>query len=56
MKLQSQFSSVIFEDFLENEVNLKDYNGKLVIVNFWATWCAPCKRRDAFIRFSLSKR
>jgi len=36
-------SSVIFEDFLGNEVNLNDYKGKLIIVNFWATWCAPCK-------------
>ena len=36
-------SSVIFEDFLGNEVNLNDYKGKLIIVNFWATWCTPCK-------------
>ena len=36
-------SSIIFEDFLGNEIDLKDYQGKLIIVNFWATWCAPCK-------------
>jgi len=37
-------SSIIFEDFLGNEINLKDFRGKLLIVNFWATWCAPCKK------------
>ena len=35
---------IIFEDFSGNKINLKDYYGKLIIINFWATWCAPCKK------------
>jgi len=24
--------------------NIKEWDGKLILLNFWATWCPPCKR------------
>jgi len=43
-EIPKPISSLIFEDFSGSEIDLKDYRGKLVIINFWATWCAPCMR------------
>ena len=43
-EIPKPISSLIFENFAGNEINLKSYHGKLVIINFWATWCAPCKK------------
>ena len=36
-------SSITFEGFSGDTIDLKNYYGKLTIINFWATWCRPCK-------------
>ena len=33
-----------FKDFNLNDVNLTDKKGNIMILNFWATWCVPCKK------------
>jgi len=37
------YEDVTFMDINQKNVNLDDFKGKLIILNFWATWCAPCK-------------
>ena len=35
--------NVIFLDKKDNKINIKNFDGNLIILNFWATWCEPCK-------------
>ena len=37
-----KYDNLTFLDQKNNELRLESFKGNLVILNFWATWCAPC--------------
>ena len=39
-----EYDNITFLDINKKTIKLEDFEGKLILLNFWATWCAPCKK------------
>ena len=42
-KVPKTYDNVIFLDLKDQRISIDEYKGKLLLLNFWATWCEPCK-------------
>ena len=42
-KIPKTYDNVIFLDKNDQKININEYTDNLLILNFWATWCEPCK-------------
>ena len=42
-KVPKTYDNVIFLDKKDQKININEYRGNLLVLNFWATWCEPCK-------------
>tara|TARA_Y100000590_G_scaffold121082_1_gene138619 strand:- start:31 stop:561 length:531 start_codon:yes stop_codon:yes gene_type:complete len=55
-KENKKLDNIEFKNSINKTINLNSYSDKLIILNFWATWCAPCREEMPILnKLQMSK-
>ena len=55
LQIGMQAPDFILTDLNGNEISLKNFKGKYILLDFWASWCIPCREENPYLKKAYAK-
>lgn len=55
ISVNSQAPNFQFQSINDKNIELNNYLGKYVLIDFWGTWCEPCRKETSYLKKAYKK-